>query len=109
MFKFTFTSFPPTKNDMNNAILTAPNAMPFKDANSSGDSNFSSGRRVFNKSLDLSIYNAPTGSTKQKTIWKQQKFYGSTNHDASARIERRRDHTIGLATTNPKGLKISFS
>ena len=109
MFKnYTFASFPPVKEENNNRILNAPHSMPFKGANSSGDSTFSSGRAVYMKSLDLSLYNVAPSSNKQSLIWKK-KFYGGTNRDASSIIEKKKTNTIGLATMNENGKEISFS
>jgi hypothetical protein len=109
MFKnYTFASFPPVKEENNNRILSAPRAMPFKDANSSGDSTFASGRAVYMKSLDLSLYNSSLPSNQQSMIWKK-KFYGGTNRDASTVSTRNRNYAIGLATTNETGGKVTFS
>jgi len=109
MFKnYTFASFPPVKQENNNRILNAPRAMPFKDANSSGDSVFASGRAVYIKSLDLSLQNLSAPSSDQSMIWKK-KFYGSTRRDASSVLERKRNYAIGLATTNETGGSVTFS
>ena len=82
--------------------------MPFKDANSSGDSVFASGRSVYMRSLDLSLTKLQAPSNTQNIIWKK-KFYGGTNRDASSIASRKRAHTIGLATTNEFGTNITFS
>lgn len=105
---FKFTSFPPIRNDINNTILTAPRAMPFKDANASGDSVFSFGRATYMRSLDLSLTNSNTSVKTKQVIWKQQ-LYGNTNRDASSIANKRRTTTIGLSSTNELGGKIAFS
>jgi hypothetical protein len=107
MFKnYTFVSFPPVKQENNNSILTAPRAMPFKGANSSGDSVFADGRAVYMKTLDLTLKNL--GPSKTQTVINKKKFYGGTNRDASVVIDRNRAYTIGT-TTNELGGNISFS
>jgi hypothetical protein len=109
MFRnYTFTSFQPVKKEKNNRILNAPMAMPFKSVNSSGDSAFSSGRSVYMRSLDLSLYNLQSPSNDQNMIWKK-KFYGGTNRDASSVSKRNSNYAIGKATINETGENITFS
>jgi len=105
---YTFVSYRPIITDSNNSILKAHRAMPFKDANSSGDSVFSSGRSVYMRSLDLSLTKTNT-SSNTKSIIRKKKFYGGTNRDASSIASRKRTYTIGLATTNETGSTITFS
>uniref|UniRef100_A0A6C0B3D6 Uncharacterized protein n=1 Tax=viral metagenome TaxID=1070528 RepID=A0A6C0B3D6_9ZZZZ len=105
---YRFVSFPPIRNDINNTVLTAPRAMPFKDANASGDSVFSFGRSTYMRSLDLSLTNSKTPAKTKQVIWKKQ-FYGGTNRDASSIASKRRTTTIGLSSTNELGGKITFS
>jgi len=105
---FTFRSYPPVLKENNNRILTAPKAMPFKDANSSGDNTFSTGRSIYSRSLDTSLANLSSPSKIQSIIWKK-KFYGGTNRDASSVSLRNKAHTIGAATINENGGEISFS
>lgn len=109
MFKnYSFTSFPPVKQENNNRILNAPMSMPFKDANSSGDSSFAAGRSVYIKSLDLSLYKLSSPSNDQNMIWKK-KFYGGTNRDASSVSRRNSNYAIGKSSINETGENITFS
>jgi len=105
---FTFASFPPVKRENNNRVLNAPMAMPFKDANASGDSNFAAGRSVYIRSLDLSLYNLQAPSNDQSMIWKK-KFYGGTNRDASSVSRRNSNYAIGKASINETGENVTFS
>uniref|UniRef100_A0A6C0B810 Uncharacterized protein n=1 Tax=viral metagenome TaxID=1070528 RepID=A0A6C0B810_9ZZZZ len=105
---FKFVSFPPILKDSNNSILTSRRAMPFKDANASGDSVFSFSRSTYMRSLDLSLTSSNT-SEKTKQVIRKQKFYGGTNRDASSIADKRRTTTIGLSSTNEVGEKITFS
>jgi hypothetical protein len=109
MFRnYTFTSFQPVKKEKNNRILNAPMAMPFKDANSSGDNSFSAGRSVYMRSLDLSLYKLQGPSNDQSIIWKK-KFYGGTNRDASSVSKRNSDYAIGKSSINETGENTTFS
>jgi len=105
---YNFVSFLPIRNDINNTVLTAPRAMPFKDSNASGDSVFSFGRSTYIRSLDLSLTNSNTPEKTKQVMWKQQ-FYGGTNRDASSIASKRRTTTIGLSSTNELGGKLTFS
>jgi hypothetical protein len=105
---YTFVSFPPVKQQNNNRVLNAPMAMPFKDTNSSGDSNFAAGRSVYMRSLDLSLYNLQSPSNDQTMIWKK-KFYGGTNRDASSVSRRNSNYAIGKSSINETGGNITFS
>lgn len=105
---YTFASFPPVLTEKNNRVLSAPRSMPFKDANSSGDTMFSTGRSVYMRSLDLTITRSDLSDSTRSVIEKK-KFYGGTNRDASAIVNRKRNYTIGLATTNENGVETTFS
>jgi hypothetical protein len=105
---FTFTSFPPVKQQNNNRVLNAPMAMPFKDSNASGNSNFALGRSVYMRSLDLSLYNLQAPSNDQTMIWKK-KFYGGTNRDASSISRRNSNYAIGKSSINETGGNVTFS
>ena len=105
---YTFASFPPVKQQNNNRVLNAPMSMPFKSVNSSGDSAFSSGRSVYMRSLDLSLYNLQGPSNDKSIIWKK-KFYGGTNRDASSVSKRNSNYAIGKSSINETGENITFS
>jgi hypothetical protein len=105
---YRFASFPPVKQQNNNRVLIAPMSMPFKDANSSGDSTFAAGRSVYIKSLDLSLYNLQAPSNNQSMIWKK-KFYGGTNRDASSVSRRNSNYAIGKSSINEIGENVAFS
>lgn len=105
---FRFVSFPPVLKESNNALLTAQRAMPFKDANASGDSVFAFGRSTYMRSLDLSLTKPNISENTKHIIWKK-KFYGGTNRDASSIADKRRTVAIGLTSLNEDGAPIRFS
>jgi hypothetical protein len=92
-------SMKPIRNDINNAVLTAPRAMPMKDSTSDGTSTFAMGRRDFRMSL--------VADTNVRSQNLQKKWIGG-NRDASQIIDKRRIN--GQASSlNSKGKKTAFT
>lgn len=89
----------PILNDINNAVLTAPRAMPLKDSTSDGTSTFAMGRRDFRMSL--------VADTNVRTQNLQKKWIGG-NRDASQIVTNRRIN--GQASSlNSNGQSTAFT
>ena len=84
----------PIRNDINNAVLTAPRAMPMKDSTSDGTSTFAMGRRDFVQSL--------VTDTVVRSQNQQKKWIGG-NRDASQIVNKRRAQSIATGSLNSNG------
>ena len=93
-FDHIMLSMYPIRNDINNAVLTAPRAMPMKDSTSDGTSTFAMGRRDFTQSLVTD-----TANTSQNP---QKKWIGG-NRDASQIVNKRRVQSIAVGSLNSNG------
>jgi hypothetical protein len=89
--------FPITQN-INNAVLTAPRAMPCKDSTSDGTSTFAMGRQNFRASL--------VADTSVQSQNLQKKWIGG-NRDASHIVNKRRIDGMA-ASLNSNGQNTSF-
>jgi hypothetical protein len=85
--------------DINNGILSAVKAMPQKDINSAGDSDFSQSREQYVRA------HSNVSQTNEVKIHK--KWFG--NRDSSSFIERRRYNAIGVGSLNASGQPTAFS
>ena len=83
----------------NNGILYSRGAMPQKEINTDGTSNFTLGRRTYEEQS-----NFEKTQTVQQVYAK--KWIGG-NRDGSSVIERRRTQAIGKGSTNNQGKPIS--
>ena len=90
----------PSSRAIINGILSCNYAMPFKDENANGDSNFSLGRHIYHETS-----RAEASYTPQ--IMKQKKWIGGCR-DASQRTTDARTNAVGLGTMNSKGGATSF-
>jgi len=115
----------PLIREINNGILTAKNAMPFKDITSDGNASFELGRRLFKKTAVPPV-NASTIKIGKMVIQRRalglsdhqavisgpaaplQKRWIGGNHDASQIIKNRRVNAIGRNELNPNGTRVAF-
>lgn len=90
----------PSSRSIPNGILSCSYAMPFKDENANGDSNFSLGRHIYYETS-----RAEASFTPQ--IMKQKKWIGGCR-DASQRTIDARTNAVGLGSINSNGGAMSF-
>lgn len=90
----------PIRNDINNAVLSAPRAMPLKDGVSDGTSTFAMGRVGFVRSLATDTF---VHSQNQ-----QKKWIGG-NRDASTVSATRRVQSIATGSLNSNGGSTGFT
>ena len=90
----------PKIRQLNNGILSSQKAMPFKDENVNGDSNFTLARHEYDKTIK---------QDKPFTLEQlhKKKFMG--NRDSSAVTASRRVSNIGRNTTNFEKLPLQLS
>lgn len=88
-----------TYQNINNGILTAIKAMPQKDINSTGDSDFSAPRHQYVRAYSNIV------ETNEVKI--QKKWFA--NRDSSSIVERRKYNAIGNGSLNASNKKIAFS
>lgn len=92
---------PPSKeNPINNGILKAPEAMPFKDLTSDGNASFSIGRHQY--AHTITAINNPYPANYQ-----QKKWIGGCR-DASQITANQRVSAVGLGSMNSNGQPMSF-
>jgi hypothetical protein len=118
-----------TVEGLNNGRLTAKDAMPQKDATSTGDSNFSADRQTYMRTNEIvpgannpqTHYMTGTGGSRNISGSRNipivnsalpppsgnKKWFG--NRDASDVIRSRRVQTVGGGSLNPAKTPISFT
>lgn len=88
----------PIRNQLNNGILNSQKAMPLKDNNANGDSNYSLVRHRYIESV---------GATHTVSEWKQKKFMG--NRDSSSVTEKRKMNELGVGALNASKIPMTLA
>jgi hypothetical protein len=89
----------------NNAVLSAPSAMPAKFYPSDGGNDFAMGRAVYLRTLGGANYASPASSAYCQG---GSKKWAGQNHDTELYIERKRNNAIGQSSINAAGVPLSF-
>ena len=89
----------------NNAVLSAPSAMPAKFYPSDGGNDFAMGRAVYLRTLGGANYASPANSAYCQG---GSKKWAGQNHDTELYIERKRNNAIGQSSINAAGVPLAF-
>ena len=89
----------------NNAVLSAPSAMPAKFYPSDGGNDFAMGRAVYLRTLGGANYASAASSAYCQG---GSKKWAVQNHDTELYIERKRNNAIGQSSINAAGVPLSF-